>query len=293
MQVQSDLPVAYLLSRGSLEASLGYGIANQTLDPMSVVSRPLEGALFPSAANAGFPHGVAGRKVRVTLGVASALNLYADVGREDYNFPIAGLTLDTQAYGLRYNFFGERHSRPALTLDYSYHVTSKPRPLEMDGHRIVLVASKSMGRHFMVHATLGAHKDDVTAEFPNGPAPQLGLTIPFFDYPQSVTESGLALTWTGGTKTDITVALEHKNFDRAIDDFVPGGGIGFNDRFLVHLALAASDALVVTARLERNSHSISALHPQLYNPRSVDAFAQPFGFVGLGLTWRGDLTTGH
>lgn len=290
MQVQSDLPVAYLLSRGGLEATLGYAVANDTLDPVNVGGRPLEGGLAPGTANAGYPQGVAGRKVRVTVGTGPSLNLYADVGREKFNFAIAGLKLDTQHYGFRYNFFGERNSRPAVTLDYSYHMTSQPKPLEMDGHRVALVASKSMGRHFILHGTIGVHKDDVTAEFPTGPAPQLGLIIPSFNYPQGVLETGLALTWTGGTKTDLTVALDHRNFDRAIDDFVPGGGIGFNDRFLVHLAHAASESLVVSVRLERHSHGLSATHPQLYNFSSVDSFTEPFGFVGFGLTWRGDLS---
>lgn len=289
LQAQADLPIAYLLSRGAMEATLSIATANQTFDPFGATGTSLVGARAPGPGNAGFPNGVAGRNVRATLGTGKRFNVLADVGRDDYNFSIRGLTLDHQIYGFRWNLIPEHGNIPAITFEYDYHLREGPGPLESDGHRMVFVGSKGFGQHILAHAVLGAHRDEVTAELPFGPAPQLALPIPTFFYPQSVLELGLGVTWVTGRRSDLSLHLDHRNFDRKIDDLIPGGGRVNNDRVLLNFAHGFTESLVIGLRLERHSSMLLALHPQLYNVRSAGAFTEPFGWMGFTLTWRGDL----
>jgi hypothetical protein len=290
LQIQNDIPMAYLLGTGQFEATLSFPIANNTLDLWNNNGTALVDQLLPSTGNAGYPTSMSGKCVRAILGTGETVNFLARVGRDSLKYMGGDLQFDYQTYGFRIILAGETKTRPATTIEYDYHLTQGRRQLGTSEHRLVLNMSKFVGQSFVLHGVFGFTRGTVNALDQRSPAPQLGLPLGFFGYQKAETELGAALTWIAGENTDVHMVYEHFGINREIDFLIPLGGRQDPDRFFVEIVHAVNEHITVNLKVQHESDQFSQLYSFLYNPLSAEGFAAPFGWTEFGVTYRGNLT---
>jgi hypothetical protein len=289
LTIINDLPVAYLLGVGQVEGCYSFPTANKNVDPFGVVKKAEVDGLRPSQGNPGYPHGITGKTVLLNLGVSDRINLLIDISRKGLNYTGGSVVIDNLRYGAKMNLLPETETYPAVTAEYDYVRQKTIVPLDATSHRVMVHASKRLNDRYLLHGTLGWWHSSVAALSIDSPPPELGGDIRSQDYTMNTYQTGMALTWQSGLRTDITFGAEHFGFGRTIDSMIPGGLSGSN-RVYLFMCHAIKDSFIVHFRLDRRSDQNLEWVPFFYNSRSLGSFNEEFGWIEVGFTLRGDLT---
>ncbi|MBI3889948.1 MAG: hypothetical protein HY303_00290 [Candidatus Wallbacteria bacterium] len=305
-----DLPMAFVLPRGTLESSIYIEKVNDTLDVFGVKQSQTQGLAANKGLDLGSIGDLDGVRGLLNFGLGNRVTLRYKGQLQDLQFGRGTLHRTANELSLQWNVTGEGGRRPALSLAPIYRsnrgsgisktfdhfdafgltiTPPKPVTLEFGGagdetFALRFLASKRASSRLLVHGWFEFGKSEITSELHTDlPIVQIQDIVNNLEYSQHHKALGLAANWRLADGWLAGIDLSRWWLNRSIDAGIANGAES-NDILHARLSHRAGKNAWITVDGQYYTHQLAAEVPFLYNRFTASRFDKVYGYLGLGVT---------